>query len=85
MKEIDLSYVTIKYEEPIVYFIYKEGAQLGFPEIRELIFYAEKLSHFKPYVTFSDVRAPEMGITNEGKRVVEDLEICLFLEGLPYW
>jgi hypothetical protein len=66
--EIDLSYVTITYLEPVVYFRYKEGAQLGFPEIRELIACAEKLSGYKPYVTFSDVRVA-MDVTNEGKKV----------------
>jgi hypothetical protein len=72
MSEIELSYVTIKYKKPIVYFFYKEGTELGFPEIRELISYAEKLSSHKPYVTFSDVRV-EMNITEEGKRVIADI------------
>jgi hypothetical protein len=73
MNEIDLPYVSITYAEPIVYFVYKEGAELGFPEIRELISSAEKLSGNKPYVTFSDVRV-NMNITNEGKRYVADLK-----------
>jgi hypothetical protein len=73
MDEIDLSYVSITYSEPIVYFVYKEGAELGFPEIRELISYAEKLSGNKPYVTFGDVRV-NMNITNEGKRYVADIK-----------
>ncbi len=72
MDEIKLSYVTITYEAPIVYFVYNEGAELGFPEIRELIFYAEKISNYKPYVTFSDVRI-NMNITEEGKRFVANL------------
>ncbi|MES2593048.1 MAG: hypothetical protein V4608_14290 [Bacteroidota bacterium] len=72
MKEIKLPYVTIKFEEPIVYFTYNEGTELGFPEIRELISLAEKLSDNKPYVTFSDVRI-NMNITNEGKRIVADM------------
>jgi hypothetical protein len=67
MHELKLSYVTIRYEKPIVYFKYKEGTELGFPEIRELITYAEKLSGHKPYVTFSDVRVG-MNVTEEGKR-----------------
>jgi hypothetical protein len=70
--EIELSYVKISYQAPIVYFTYKEGAELGFPEIRETIAYAEKLSGGKPYVTFSDVRV-DMNITEEGKRFVADL------------
>ena len=72
MNEIALSYVTITYEEPIVYFVYKEGTEIGFPEIKDLIAYAEKISGNKPYVTFSDVRV-DMNITEEGKRFVADL------------
>ena len=36
MTEINLKYVTIRYEAPVVSFIYKPGAELGFPEIKEL-------------------------------------------------
>jgi hypothetical protein len=73
MTEIALSYVTIRYKAPIVYFIYKEGTQLGFPEIKELIKYAEKLSGGKPYVTFSDVTV-DMNLTEEGKKFVANLD-----------
>lgn len=73
MDEIDLPFVSITYTEPIVYFTYKEGAELGFPEIRELIACAEKSSGHKPYVTFADVRV-NVHITNEGKRVVADIK-----------
>lgn len=72
MKEIILPYATITYEEPIVYFTYKEGTELGFPEIEELISLSEKLSGNRPYVTFSDVRV-DINVTNEGKRVVADM------------
>jgi len=72
MDEVELPYVNIKYIAPVVYYQYKEGAELGFPEIREVIFYAEKLSGHKPYVTFADARV-NMNITNEGKRVLQDL------------
>jgi hypothetical protein len=73
MNEIELPYVSIKYKTPIVYFTYKEGAELGFPEIRELVSYAEKLSGQKPYLTFSDVRTT-INITNEGKKMLEDMK-----------
>jgi hypothetical protein len=73
MNEISLDYVDIKYIDPIVYFVYKEGTELGFPEIRELISYSEKLSGNKPYVTFSDVRK-NTKVTNEGKRILEDMK-----------
>ena len=80
MNEIHLSYVSIHYSEPIVYFVYKEGAELGFPEIRELISYAEKLSNRKPYVTFADVRV-NINITNEGKRVLQDVNNMPYFRG----
>jgi hypothetical protein len=38
--EIELPFISIKYLEPIVFFTYKEGAELGFPKIRKLIAYA---------------------------------------------
>jgi hypothetical protein len=66
-----LSYVDITYDAPVVYFRYKKDAQLGFPEIRELIASAEKISGHKPYVTFSDVREG-LEVTNEGKKVFAD-------------
>ena len=72
MIKTTLSYVTISYQEPIVYFEYKKGVELGFPEIRQLVSYAEELSGNKPYVTLSDVRM-DMNITNEGKRYVADM------------
>jgi hypothetical protein len=36
-KEIELPYVSIKFDAPIVYFVYKEDVELGFPEITKLI------------------------------------------------
>ena len=80
MKEIHLSYVSIHYSEPIVYYTYKEGAELGFPEIRELIAYAEQTSGKKPYVTFDDVRV-HVNITNEGKRVLQDMSNMPYFRG----
>ncbi len=75
MNEIELSYVTITYTEPIVFFRYKEGkVELGFPEIRELIAAAEKISGHKPYVTLSDVRMADINVTTEGKRVLSDMK-----------
>ena len=71
MGQIDLSYVTIRYEAPIVYYNYKEGTELGFPEIKELISYAEELSGKRPYVTFADVRV-SINLTIEGRRYLAD-------------
>lgn len=67
MNETVLSYVTIRYDAPIIYLTFKEGSELGFPEIKELTFYAEKLSNKKNYVVFSDVREI-VTVTPEGKK-----------------
>ena len=71
-KEIILDYATLHYEEPIVYIVFKANTQLGFPETRELISCAEKLSNKKPYFIFSDVRA-NVEVTREGRRVAADI------------
>jgi hypothetical protein len=80
MSEIMLPYVTIRYEAPIVYFTFKAGTELGFPEIRELISFTEKLTDYKPYVTFNDVRV-EMNVTEEGKRVIDDVKNMPYFRG----
>ncbi len=67
MDQIELSYVTIKYQEPIVYLTFKSGAEIGFPEIRELVACAEKLSNNKNYLVLTDARE-QVSITPEGKR-----------------
>ena len=72
MDEITLSYVSVKYIEPIVYYEYFEGIELGFPEVKELIMCAEKLSGHKPYVTLADARNL-VTLTNEGKRLINDM------------
>lgn len=80
MSQLVLPYVTIYYQEPIVFFEYKSGTELGFPEIRELIACAEKLSHKRPYVTYSDVTV-EMNITEEGKRYLSNLQNMPYFRG----
>lgn len=70
-QEIILEYATLYYEEPIVYIVFNDGVELGFPETKELISCAEKLSDYKPYFVFSDVRA-NVQVTREGKRVARD-------------
>jgi hypothetical protein len=84
ISEIELSYASIVYANPIVYYTYKEGTELGFPEIRELIFCAEKLSGNKPYVTFADVRL-NVNMTNEGKRFLADIENMPLFRGTAAW
>lgn len=76
-KEITLPYVTISYDAPVVYFRYKKETQLGFPEVKELIACAEKLSGYTPYVTFSDVREG-VDITNQGKKMLDPENMPLF-------
>ncbi|MGZ3862965.1 MAG: DUF7793 family protein [Bacteroidia bacterium] len=71
MTEIDLPYAHLSYSDPIIYITYKKGAQLGFPEIIELISCSEKLSGGKLYVTLSDIREG-VELTPEGKRYVSD-------------
>src|SRR4051812_48272091 len=80
MNEITLSYVIIKYEEPIVYLKFKEGTELGFPEIRELIFYAEKLSNKSNYVVLSDIRET-VRVTYEGKKYALDVKNAPYHKG----
>ena len=73
MTEIDLPYVHITYTEPIVYFSYQCGIELGFPEIKELIACAQNVSDYTPHVTCSAVRIhDDIKITPEGKRVLSD-------------
>ena len=65
---MELEYVKIYYKAPIIHMIFKEGAELGIPEIRELTTHAEVLSGKKPYVILSDVRVT-MDVTHEGRRL----------------
>lgn len=80
MNQVALPYVDIRYEEPIVYFTFKNDAELGFPEIREFISIAEKLAGQKPYLTLADVRG-NVNITEEGKRVINDVKNMPFFRG----
>ena len=67
MEELNLDYVCIRYEKPIVYLTFKSGADIGFPEVKELIACAEKLSDKKNYVVLSDVRE-DVSVTREGRK-----------------
>ncbi len=68
---MELSYVSARYEAPIVYFTFKKGAELGIPEIKELISTAEKLSAHTSYVVLSDSRAG-VNVTHEGRKLSAD-------------
>jgi len=71
VKEAEFSYARISYDAPIVYIEFKEGAELGFGEMREMIHYAEELSGHTPYVALSDVRV-DVSVTPMGKKVASD-------------
>jgi hypothetical protein len=68
MEGIELEYVKIFYKAPIIHLVFKEGTELGIPEVLELTTCAEKLSGGKPYVILSDVRV-NMDVTHEGRRL----------------
>lgn len=68
MEEVKLPYATLYYNEPIVYTVFNENVELGFPEVRALIFHSEKLSGYKPYVAFSDARAENIRVTPQGRK-----------------
>lgn len=70
MNEVILPHVNIKNVEPIIYCNYNEGVELGFPEIKELVFYVESLSNKRPYLILLNVSLIK-NITIEGKRMIE--------------
>ncbi len=71
MKKVELPYVTIHYNKPIVHLVFKEGVKLDFPEIKELTKYSEELSEQTPYFVFSDV-ALNVDVTPEGRKAAAD-------------
>src|SRR5262245_21908112 len=66
-----LDYVHISYQEPIVILEFRDGAELGFPEIAELTHWCEVMSNKRPYVVLSDVRV-SVNVTAEGRRAAAD-------------
>jgi hypothetical protein len=80
MEEIELEYVTIIYKAPVIHMIFNEGAELGVPEIRELIANAELLSEKKPYVVLSDATL-KMDVTYEGRRLATKTKEAPFHRG----
>jgi hypothetical protein len=69
MKEIVLPYVSIKFTDSIIYCKFKEGIELGFPEVKEVVSCIEGLGNEKPYLILSDVRF-NTNITQQGKRML---------------
>lgn len=81
MDEIKLQYVTIKYIKPVVYFTFTTDTELGFPEIKELVSCAEKLSGGVNYFTLADIREISISVTNEGRRMVKNNSAMPFFRG----
>jgi hypothetical protein len=80
MTQTELPYATISYDAPIVFCIFKDGAELGAKEIKELIAVAEKFSWSKPYFTFSDVRV-NISVKPDGKSYLSDFRNMPFFRG----
>lgn len=78
--EIELPYARMYYKSPIVYIIFKENTELGFPEIRKMIKEAEKLSEGKNYFIFSDIRKG-VNVTREGRRMAVNAKESPFHRG----
>ncbi|MEW6470029.1 MAG: hypothetical protein AB1458_13960 [Bacteroidota bacterium] len=72
MEKIDLGYATLHYQEPVVHIVFHDGAELGFPEVRQLTRCAEQLSGKKPYLVLSDARA-RVNVTYEGRKLAADV------------
>ena len=80
MSKIELPYVSVTFEAPVVYYKYREGTELGLPQMKEVIQAAEKLSWSRPYFTFSDVTA-KMSVTAEGRRYIMDFRHMPYFRG----
>jgi hypothetical protein len=81
MTEVQLPYVSIAFHEGIMFLDFKEEVELGFPEVKELTSYAEKLGNNKPYLVLSDVRK-NVHVTNEGKKLATDHTKAPLLRGV---
>jgi hypothetical protein len=80
MSVVELPYVSIRFESPMVILIYKQGTFLDVPKIKETVACAEKLSEGKPYVTFSDLRE-EMNMSEEATKFVGNPANMPFFRG----
>ena len=81
MDEIILPHVNIKNDEPVIYCKFKEGIELGFPEIIELVSSIESLHNKRPYLILLDVSLIK-NITNEGKRIIKRYSHIPFCMGV---
>jgi hypothetical protein len=80
MNEIELPYAHLAYQAPIVQITFKDNVELGYPEIHNLIRYANILSDNKPYYIFSDARAC-VNITPQGRKLAANLNVAPLHKG----
>lgn len=73
MDKVDFGYVTIEYQEPILYRRYTKSVVLDSKEIEESIIATEKLSNHKPYLALVDTRVL-VDITPEGRKTGKDIQ-----------
>ena len=71
MTELELPFVTIRYKAPVVYLVFKEGADLDVPEVKQMIKVAGSLTNNNPYLLCSDART-YFQITSEARKVSSD-------------
>lgn len=80
MTEVELPYVSVAFDAPIMFLHFKEEVELGFPEIKELTALAENLGNKKPYFVLTDV-SKNVKLTNEGKKLAADYTKAPLLRG----
>lgn len=71
MTSVDLPFVNIRFLSPVIHLVFKEGAALDTPEMRQIIRSCAQLTGNTPYVIFSDVRV-FLTITPEARQLAAD-------------
>jgi hypothetical protein len=71
MKQIEFSHTLVQNRDGVIWFRFKEDADLDGREMKELFKAAEKLSEKKPYLLVSDARV-HLNISSEGRKVSAD-------------
>jgi hypothetical protein len=83
MAEIHFGRIRMHYKNPIVYLVFEESVELGFPEIRDIIKHAETLSNNKPHVILVEIRA-KVTLTHEVKRLAYKKEGAPLHRGIAF-
>jgi hypothetical protein len=78
MNQVDFPHSTVIYKAPVMYLVFKEGAELDVKEVKEMIVAAETLAGKKPYLLFSDVRN-HISISTEGRKIAADRKEAPFV------